>query len=183
MKDQELLNLLRSDKRTVAFQQLYKGYPAVERLVLSKGGNKNDARDIFQDALFIFYQQLIYHDLKLSAAISTYLYSVCRFLWKDKLKQNKKFVSLDFESGLSIEEVDRLSQLMEKEAKHKAVEKVIRELGERCLELLQLFYFKRLSMDEIAKAMGLSSAKVAKNQKYKCLERARAKVSSETIGV
>ncbi|WP_315821201.1 hypothetical protein [Paraflavitalea speifideaquila] len=50
------------------------------------------------------------------------------------------------------------------------------ELGERCRELLLLFYNGGLKLKDIAARMGYSSENTAKNQKYKCLEAARNKL-------
>jgi hypothetical protein len=41
--------------------------------------------------------------------------------------------------------------------------------------MLQLFYLKKKSMAELAKEFGFKSEKVAKNQKYKCLQYAKQK--------
>lgn len=47
------------------------------------------------------------------------------------------------------------------------------KLGQKCKELLELFYFKKLSMKDISKKLGFASEKVAKNQKYRCIEKAK----------
>jgi RNA polymerase sigma-70 factor (ECF subfamily) len=47
------------------------------------------------------------------------------------------------------------------------------QLGEPCHELLDQYYFKRKSMEEICSKMGYKNPETAKNQKYKCMERLR----------
>jgi hypothetical protein len=43
----------------------------------------------------------------------------------------------------------------------------------KCKQLLILFYFKKKSFREIAAALAFSDEKVAKNQKYRCLQKAK----------
>ena len=44
-------------------------------------------------------------------------------------------------------------------------------LGEPCKSLLEAFYLKKKSMQEIAGSFGYTNSENAKNQKYKCLMR------------
>ena len=178
MDDQSIVQLLKQGQRSKGFQKLYKGYPPIKKFILSKGGTKADAEDIFQEALIIFYRKVQAEEFKLSSAISTYLFSVCRFLWKDELKKRKNKQVQHINSGLLQREEDDVTEIMERESKVKQAEQVLRQIGERCLSLLRLFYYERLSMTAIAEKMGFKSEKVAKNQKYKCLERARLKFAA-----
>jgi len=176
MDDNKIIQLLREGKRDKAFLKLYKGYPAVEKLIKSKGGLKHEAEDVFQEALIIFYNKALDPKFKLSASISTYVYSVSRFLWKDELIKKGKYRSVDADLELSTEESDELVSALEKESNFKKLEEVLEKIGAKCLQILTLFYHRQLSMKEIAKKIDLRSEKVAKNQKYKCLERAKLKL-------
>ena len=44
-------------------------------------------------------------------------------------------------------------------------------LGDPCRSILQLFYYKRMSMEDITALMGYKNAATTKNLKYKCLKR------------
>ena len=46
-------------------------------------------------------------------------------------------------------------------------------LGEKCRQLLILFYFKKKTFREIASALSFSDEKTAKNQKYRCIQKAK----------
>lgn len=178
MEDQKIIELLRLKKQDVVFIRLYKNYPMVEKFILSKGGNKEDAKDIFQDALIIFYKKISQTDFKLTSSISTYLYSVCRFLWKDKLIKKNKMSSQEIADDFSIDFEKEMNAILEKEAKFIQVEGVLQELGEKCLQVLSLFYYNGLSLKIIAQKMGLQSEAAAKTQKYKCLEQAKFKIKA-----
>jgi len=176
MTDQQIIEQIRSNRNDKAFLALYKHFPMVRKLVLTKGGNLADAEDLYQEALIILCRKINETDFKLTAQLSTYLYSVCRFLWKDELKKRKKFQFADFETGIDQGEEDNLSELVSQENNIKLAEKIVNELGERCRELLLLFYSRTMKLTEIAKKMGYNSENTAKNQKYKCLESAKLKL-------
>jgi RNA polymerase sigma factor (sigma-70 family) len=176
MPDQEIIHLIRLDKTDKALDALYKNFPMVYKMIKSTGGNIQDAEDVFQEALIILYRKIKETDFKLTARLSTYLFSVCRFLWKDELKKRKYPVTPDFETGFPAEEEQSFGIVVEKENQAKLAEKVLNELGDRCRELLLLFYHSGLKLKEIASRMGYSSENTAKNQKYKCLETARNKL-------
>lgn len=176
MDDNKIIELLKVGKQNKAFLKLYKNYPQVEKLILSKGGSKEDAKDVFQEALIIFYEKVMNTDFKLTSAIGTYLYSVCRFLWKDEhiKRKGKSTVNVDIE--FTSEEETEFQAAIEREEKFKQIEDVLSQIGEKCMQILKLFYYDGLKMKAIASKVGLKSEKIAKNQKYKCLERAKLKV-------
>jgi len=66
-----------------------------------------------------------------------------------------------------------MEELLEKETRAKLAEQVLNELGQRCRELLLLFYKTGLQLKDIASRMGYNSENTVKNQKYKCLEAAK----------
>jgi RNA polymerase sigma factor (sigma-70 family) len=176
MYDYKIIELLRSEKPDKALAILYKHFPMTRKIVVSSGGNAQDAEDVFQEALLIVCRKVKDPGFKLTAQLSTYLYSVSRFLWKDELKKRKPLESVDIETGFNANEEKDMENLVEQESRAKLAEKILDEMGERCRELLLLFYRSGLKLKDIASKMGYSSENAAKNQKYKCLEGARNKM-------
>ena len=176
MEDQKIIDLIKSQKHDTVFTTLYKYFPVVKKMILANGGRSEDAEDIYQEALIVFYKKAGSPDFKLTSSINTYLYSICRFMWKDQLKKQQKQVFTDIEKEV-IEESEFIAEI-ETENQFKLAEKVISELGERCKELLLLFYFQSKKLKDIATKMGYNSENTAKNQKYKCLEAAKNKLKA-----
>lgn len=176
MDDNSIITLLRSDKHKQAFTSLYDHYPPVEKMIYRNGGSRADAKDIYQEALIILYKKAMGNNFTLTAKLSTYLFSVCRFLWLDEIKKRGKIPAseLNEENDPGLQE--EISKEAEKEQKLQLAEKAIAQLGEKCREILLLFYIKRKSMSEIAGLLGYSSENTARNQKFKCLESARKKL-------
>ena len=176
MEDQKIIQLLREKNQDSAFLKLYKNYPSVEKLIRSKGGTKEDAKDIFQEALLVFYEKVNTSDFKLTSTISTYLYSVCRFLWKDQMNKRKINTTTLENENFSSDMESEMLLYWEKEDKFKQIENALSQLGEKCLKILTLFYYKKVRMKIIAQQLGLTSEKAAKTQKYKCLEQAKENI-------
>ncbi len=168
MNDQKILELFKHGQREKAFSKLYNLYPKIEALILSKGGQKQDASDVFQEALIILNRNLEKSDFKLTSSFYTYLYSVSRFIWKDT---QKKFSKEELKN-LNDAQIEHFHSVLE-EKKYQSAERAFLELGKRCQQLLQLFYLKAMPFKEIAKMMQFKSEKIAKNQKYKCLSKAK----------
>jgi RNA polymerase sigma factor (sigma-70 family) len=177
MTDNQIIENIKNGKDQKAFLALYKYFPVIKKMILSKGGKIEDAQDIYQDSLIILHKKIMVGDFKLTAALSTYLYSVCRFLWKNELTKRNKNRIVQFDDAQDeIKIEDGLVEFIEKENRIKIAEKIISDLGERCKELLILFYSGTMKLKDIAKKMGYTSENSAKNQKYKCLEAAKKKL-------
>ncbi|WP_053990003.1 RNA polymerase sigma factor [Mangrovimonas sp. TPBH4] len=168
MSDQKIVALFKSGHREKAFKQLYKLYPKIERLILSKGGKKQDAKDVFQEALIVLYRNLQKPNFQLTSSIYTYLYAVSRYIWSDTQNNLNKLSKSDLNENL-----EDISNQVQEEKKYRFAERAFSELGERCQQLLLMFYHKKMSFRDIAKVMQFKSEKIAKNQKYKCLAKAK----------
>lgn len=164
-----ILNLKRGSEKEINYtlEYLYKSnFPVIERFITANSGSSEDAKDVFQDALITFYQNLKHKDLVLTCSISTYLYSVSRNLWLKKLKRSKNLTKMeDFEDFMSVDDEKPIS----KEA-FKVLESVFSEISEKCIKVLTYFYFDNLSMKEIGRLTGYKSEQAVKNKKYKCMQ-------------
>ena len=161
------------------FNDLYEDeFPKVVKLVINNSGSVDVAKDVFQDALVILIEMVYTKKLELTCTVSTYLYSICRFLWMDQLRQNKREMPLKDEYSYNNAEIT-VAGFENTPDIYEHVTIAIETLGEPCKELLECFYYKNLSWAEIASKLGYANAASARNQKYKCLERIKKLVSVE----
>lgn len=171
MKDLEIIERIRKGDET-ALDFLYKkNFRMMLKLILKNNGSEDEAKDIFQDALVVFWQKVIgNNDFTLTSKISTYLYSVCLNLWRKELERKKRHTS---------DQPERF-EIQDQDAKERSeiINRCIQELGETCQKILTYYYFDRLSMVDIAEKLGFANSDTAKTKKYKCKKELDSKIKA-----
>ncbi|HEY8935628.1 MAG TPA: sigma-70 family RNA polymerase sigma factor [Cyclobacteriaceae bacterium] len=163
-------------EREEFFIKLYKQvFPGVAEFISKRNGTLTDAKDIFQDALVIFYEKML--DGKLEGiSQEAYLFGITKHLWLRKFKHDKKNISLsDFESAITIPE-DYFP-----EVRSNVLLKFLEQTGKKCMELLTAFYYHKQSMQKITRGFGYTSERSTTVQKYKCMEKIRDKITEKSL--
>ena len=177
MTDLEIIQLVKENKHHPAIKKLYAYFPVVKKHIIQNNGSKIEAEDIFQEALVILIHKINTTVFEPKSTLNTYLFGVCKILWFEQLRLKKKMIT----SSSYIEENAYYEDDFETDNKDKRAQEAILSIGKKCQELLQFFYFNNLSMKEIAIKLGFSSEKVAKNQKYRCIEKAKEYLKANPI--
>jgi len=174
--DDALIAAIRSgDERALA--HLYRlHWPMVSHFVLQNSGSEDDAQDVYQEGVVVFYEKVRDGSLELSCQIKTYLYAVCRRLWLKRLTSKSRFgVRLldDEEHGpyLNTGAEEDLLAAEEQDRRFSTMSEALVHLGEPCRSLIEGFYLLDKSMQDLTTEFGYTNADNAKNQKYKCLVR------------
>jgi RNA polymerase sigma factor (sigma-70 family) len=156
------------------FNNLYEyEFPKVVKLIIHNSGSVEAANDVFQDAIVILMEKVYAQKLDLTCSVETYLYSICKYLWLDQLRQNKRerqmiqFFDEEYNSNEISVHFYYTPEIFDN------VVTAIDALGDPCKQLLECFYYKNMSWDKIASSLNYANAASARNQKYKCLERIR----------
>lgn len=166
MTDQEIIECLRNRRYQKALNGLYNILPSVKKHITANSGTTDDAKDIFQDALVVLYKKAQSKDFVLSVPLKTYLQATVKNLWLQELRRRNKMpvdptpsdiVDVSPEEGRNFDLATAAFNL----------------LGEKCRKLLMLFYFNKKSFRQIATALAFGDEKTAKNQKYRCLQKAK----------
>ncbi|MEM7085510.1 MAG: sigma-70 family RNA polymerase sigma factor [Bacteroidota bacterium] len=146
--------------------------------VLSNSGNEEEAKDVFQEAVIAFYENVRDGKFKGESAISTYLYSITRFKWLNQIKKNT--VRKGHQESVAQDQFTEspLATLIEGERKAGVLE-VLGLLGTSCKELLLENIYHGASMKEIAKSGLYSSEQIVRNKKYKCLQKLKKLIGAK----
>lgn len=149
-------------------------FPVVAGFIAKAGGSADDASDIFQDALIIFFEQSAKRTLTASPA--AYIVGIAKHLWNRRFRSKAQFISLDdFELGIHIADEEKHTPLFSK------IYGLIERSGNACLQLLEAFYYRQFSPTKIADDFGFSSAHSASAQKFKCIEKLRNVVKEKSL--
>jgi RNA polymerase sigma factor (sigma-70 family) len=171
LSDGQLLAGLANGSDAVLEELYRRHFPMVLHLILNNSGTEDDAKDIYQETLIVLYEKVTSGSLELHCQLKTYLYSVSRRLWLKQLAiRNRNGISLtDTEDVASVDD-----DLINHEARDRQFDLMadsLDRLGEPCRTLLEDFYIRHLSMQDITEKFGYTNADNAKTQKYKCLMR------------
>ncbi len=155
-------------------------FPLVKFLVAENGGSGEDAEDIFQDGIIILYNKIILNQLILTSSFKTYMYSVCRNLWLQKLNKRKAI----YDKLTDVEEFIDLPSDMLKEASiaetelHRIIQMHFLSLPNDCQKVLKLF-IKNIPLREIAGIMGFKTENYAKTRKYLCKQDLKKRIADD----
>jgi RNA polymerase sigma factor (sigma-70 family) len=169
-KNKAIIEGIFSVNPNIYFEIYENELPKIIGMVVRNTGTSEQAKDIFQDGLLIVVENILQKKLVLTESFGTYLISVCRNLWLQQIAQQKK--KQKFIDEYSYESFDYYNYDEIVDSNDKYLE-IIESLGESCKKLLELYYYRKMSWQEITDELGYASTGSARNQKYKCLERIR----------
>ena len=174
--DDELLTGLATGS-DAALTQLYRRYfPMVLHLVLNNSGSEDDAKDIYQEALVVLYEKVSADSFDLNCQLKTYLYSVSRRLWLKQLSRRSRTGTGQEEGYFRDTDIpapvdDDLATHEMRDRQFDLMADSLGKLGEPCRTLLEDFYIRHFSMQQLTEKFGYTNTDNAKTQKYKCLTR------------
>lgn len=150
-------------------------FPTVAAYIKGNGGTLDEAKDLFQDALVIYYEKAIAGKVVIEHSEKAYILGITKHLWYHRQQKQK---------GLISEDILNYEHLIDEENLKPSANRVLHYLetaGQKCMDMLQAFYYDKLNMREIAKRFNLSGERSATVQKHKCLEKVREKVKEKSL--
>lgn len=139
-------------------------------LVTKNSGSRDEGIEIFHEGIIALDENIRKGKYEEKGKLRGYLYTLCRFLWLNKIKRSSKTTytselnqldEVNFETpeslSMSNEQKDILGQLLSR-------------LGEKCEKILELWKLS-YSMEEIADQVGLGNAGIARRQRYRCYQK------------
>ena len=175
LSDREIIEHLKNGNTDI-FKVFYHDFNKITGFIRQNNGGEEDARDIFHEALIILYEKIIGNEFVIESKLSTYLYSVCKNLWLMQLRKSKSAIFNSIDNELNHANLADFSYLKneenkETEEKLEIIAQKLNEMGEPCMSILTMFYFKKMSFQLIADKLKYKTEKVVKNQKYRCIQK------------
>ena len=162
--DNEILKAIKTQQDDKVLNNLYGCVlPKVKRYICSNNGNEEEAYDIFQDAVLIFYKQVALNKFNSEFKIENFLFSISKNLWINYVKRKQKMVTTDFQ-GFDTENSENVLNDILSNEKLALAQKVFHSLDEKCKELLNYVFYQELSMEDICERMNFQSISAAKMQ-------------------
>ncbi len=165
--NQKILDAIHSGKDQRALDILYKKVlPKIKSYILKNSGDVEDAKDIFQDTVLIFYNKVKQHQFDANYEIDGYMFTIARNLWIKKTTRDQRMKRMSDNTEHWAEE-DINGFIISKEKMY-AINQLFEKLGEPCKTLLHHSIFEELSLKEIVQKMNYASINVAKTYTYRC---------------
>ena len=172
MTDREIFQgIAQKDNQT--FLHLYQNHKGrIINMVSKNSGTEEDALDIFQEGIIALWTNIEKGKFQFqeNAKIGTYLFALCRNIWISRLRKRRMTKEIDQETDLI--NTTEINALEEEYEQINQLTQLINQLGDACQKLLQLFYYEKSSLKDIAGTMGITE-KTAKNNKYRCMQSLR----------
>jgi RNA polymerase sigma factor (sigma-70 family) len=161
--------------RQKLFTALYEeAFPVLAKYISKMGGSFEEAKDVFQDALVIFYEKTQAGGFVIEVNDKSYLLGIAKHLYLKRYRLEKQTESIDAAT----------TALVDIEQPKPAAERLLRFLeaaGKKCMDMLQAYYYDKRPLTEIADSFGYSGVRSATVQKYKCLEKVRENIKQKAL--
>lgn len=137
--------------------------------------------DIYQDAFIIFHDNVMSGKVqRFTSSISTYLFSIGKYLIFDQMKKNKRTVGANYDLA-RVGAEDELVETLEIEEpdltpEQQLLQKYFPSLGKQCQELLTLFYYRGYTIQEIMQAENYNNENVVKAAKSRCMRTLKERI-------
>lgn len=133
--------------------------------------DENDAIDVYQDTIITLYENILSGKLTtLTSSIKTYVFAIGKYKIYNKLKTNTKApIHDELEIDWHEEKDEELLEI--KEENILKLQIAYQQLGTKCKEVIKLYYYDNLSIDDIRVRLGYASKDVVKSQKSRCIKR------------
>jgi|SRR5690349_9996141 len=162
-----------TDKR---MDDLYeKGFLAFARFAAKRRTSYEDTKDIFHDAMVLYFEKVSDPGFHIQTTADRYVVGIAKHLWIRKFTRERQQVTLD--ENLA----DSIPEDFFPEAKEISLLNFLERTGQRCLDLLQKFYFEKLSLRDIATSLGYRTEHSAAVQKFKCIAKLRDAVKAKSM--
>jgi hypothetical protein len=163
--------------REQQFERLYElAFPGVAKFISLLSGSLQEAKDVFQDALIIYYERTEDSTFSISVPPERYILGIAKHLWIRKYKIDRRSVSLD-----NLEEAITLPPDFFPTPNSIRLLRVLEATGKKCLDLLRSFYFQKENIASITGTFGFTTPHAASVQKYKCLEKVKKVIKGKSI--
>lgn len=174
----EVVEILRNESQaeinnvTVFLYRTFK--PLISSYIFKQGGNYDDAKDIFQEVIIIFFRQVRYFkfEAKSLKEMEGYFIQIANNKWlKKKEADGRRFKREQEYLKLKDVQMEENNQNLgnENEGEHKKITDILEQLGEPCKGILMAYYGEDLSIKEIASLFNLGSPDAVKVRKFRCL--------------
>lgn len=139
---------------------------------------REELLDLYQDSVIALMDNIHNGNIDtLESSLKTYLFSIGKFMAFKKLKRLDKMN----ETALDVDRLDQYVHEIETGNEFDKEEIALfkqsyMKMGKKCQEVLNLYYYRGFSHEEIQEVLGYDNYNVVKSQKSRCLKQLKSLV-------
>jgi RNA polymerase sigma factor (sigma-70 family) len=178
MDNQSLIQgILKRDRKT--YQWIYDSwFTYVKAYVGKNSGHKDDAQDLFQNALLDLYLNIKKGKYEDKQPMKNYFMIICQNKWLNHLRKNKRKQTVELQIE-NLEDEDYMEAILHKEGLLNLLEKYLDKMTDGCKAVLNAFYYDKKSLAVIAEENNWT-LKFAKKKNYECRQKLKKVISDDT---
>lgn len=171
MKNLSIIQLLKSgdaafyEQQYELYREEFMGY------ALKKGVHPEAAIDIYQDSFIIVFQNAVSGKLDtLSSSLKTYIFGIANNKILEFYRKENKTVNLDEQFHIKEEMIELELKENVLNERQLSMSSAFKKLGDRCKNIISLFYLDGLTIKEIMESENYTSENTVKAQKSRCMK-------------
>ncbi|MDE3058778.1 MAG: sigma-70 family RNA polymerase sigma factor [Bacteroidota bacterium] len=166
--DSKIIDLIRRGDEEALVQLYQANRRSVTSFIVRNKGTEEDAKDMLQDSVIILWERIRSGRFEYRAKLSTFILGTVKNLWLRRLARQRREMPSEIDpETTSSDRTSALDDLIESE-KAEQISRALKKIGQPCRQILVLFYWEELSMNEIAAKLGFANAETVKSKKYQC---------------
>ncbi len=165
--ENELITGIRNHDTDILEYVYHTYFPIIEGYVIHHQGSRDQAKDVFQEAMIIVYNKIKSSDLKLSCKFGTYLYAICKNIWMQEKKKYQLHAEKLRQQPLVVNDPGPADDPLLQNHLNELFNKHFNELSEDCQMILTM-YFNNFTIEDIRVSMEYKDLHHAADRKYRC---------------
>ena len=176
LQNERIQKRLRADDKT-AMELVYTQYrEEFIGFTAQYGLPKEEALDIYQDAIIAMYQNFSVKQVELkSSSIKTYLFGIGKYKIFQHLKIKNQHLPF-LESNKTQDWITVATP--EDNPQRQLLEKGLSHLSVSCLKVIRLFYYRNLTVDEIVEHTEYKDGNTVRSHKSRCMKKLKELIKS-----
>ncbi|MCX6239529.1 MAG: sigma-70 family RNA polymerase sigma factor [Bacteroidia bacterium] len=171
--DQEIIQGLKSGESFAVKYLAKELLPVISYFISKNNGDEENAKDVFQDALFIIIEKILKNNFEVQGALSTYIFAICKHLWLIELDRQKAAKNYEVRREAESAEID-FSEAGDCVFYENVFRKCFDAMDDISQKILKMYWLE-ISPSEIAETLGYSYGYVRK-KKSECMKELKNRI-------
>lgn len=153
-----------------ALEYLYKKHlDAIVSFIVARNGSREEAKDIFQDAIISMMMSVKEGKFEGKSSLRTFLHAISKNLWYRRFKRS--ITADEYKASLDPQEKELGDPefLMVDQDAQTQLHDLMNNLKDKCRQVLT-YWAQKYSMKDIATLLGYSNEQVVRNKKNHCMK-------------